>query len=155
MRHLLNITNLYKFTGHELFELRKAHKSHDHVFSILPKWVLTEHKRFQLAEFYLQFSIMDNHDSEYILFDIDSTDDLVAHEISNSGVDDFLAGHDWNSMLGSFEPYTCDDFKNHTLSEGHFIVIELEYKGDETEIDDIIIKPIGFLDKKMELILFS
>jgi len=56
MKTILVLNRFFKFSNNDLYELRKKHKTNDHVFSILPKYTINnDTKNIVPAEYYLQF----------------------------------------------------------------------------------------------------
>jgi len=93
---------------------------------------------------------------KYLLFDINTLDQLLDYEMSNSGVDDLFKECDFKKYLSVFNPLTDDDMKHMTIPLTNYLVVEITYTtsqdyysgGWECESE---IEVIGYLDSQMQL----
>jgi hypothetical protein len=125
-RCLLKV-DLYEFTGEEIGKLRELYQHDRYLHKILPQYTFNEKFGNMLnADGYLQFVY--EGDEKFLLFDLETNDELLGEEISNGGLDNLLKGIDIRPYLEKMMIKKYDDFKR-SLTSAQYLIIELEYFG--------------------------
>lgn len=125
-RCLLKV-DIYEFTGEEIGKLREQFQHDRYLHKILPQYTFNkEHGNMLDADGYLQFVY--EGDEKFLLFDLETNDELLNEEISNGGLDNLLKGIDIRPYLAQMKIRKYDDFKR-SLNSAQYLIIQLEYVG--------------------------
>lgn len=157
VKTLLSV-KLFEVSNNFIYNLSKDKKRHDRVWDLLPKYTINTNKDANnspvIADWYLQF--VGTHEDEidnkkYLLFDLDTQDEILNEEISQGGIEDLFKDFDFKKLLSVFKPHPETDITNFNFPKTNYIVVELEYINGgyeyyETEMN-IYIK--GYLDDNM------
>lgn len=168
MTHLAILAvEAYTINTNEIYELRQEHKRHP--FSKLYPYTINlrdyndnANNNIIQAEYYLQFIgfIKEENPVDYILFDLDTHDNLLGEEISNLGVEDLFKNIDFKKILSNFkiEKY-IDKWK--TLRAPIYLIVEMKYiggydynTGGDSEFE-LEINIIGYLNSNLEKVIFD
>lgn len=169
-RCLLGV-QLYELSTNYMYEIREKQKNANRIFegSLLPEYTINTNKEANnrpiKTDYFLQFVGVfkpENYEAniKYSLFDVNTLDQLLDYEISNSGFDDLFKECDFKKLLSVFKPNTDEDMKHMAIPTTNYLVVEIIYTTTqdfysggwecESEID-----VIGYLDSQMQLKKFE
>jgi hypothetical protein len=156
MKSILVIESLYKFSSKDLYNLRQKHKLDNHVFKILPEYVLRDNGKIDYAENWLQFTgFIENDPIEYFyLFNIYTTDPYLEIEIDNMGITEFWEDFNWIPIFEQLKSNDFSSFEAHLFPNVNHVLVSWEYsnspimtwkiyKDDEPEFKLNYIKPLN------------
>jgi hypothetical protein len=161
---VLLAVSVFEVSGKFIFDLMKNQRNPERVWDILPRFTINTNKNannsITEARYHLQFVPSENNKEKYLLFDLNTSDELLNEEISNSGEEYLFKGFDFKKMLSFFTPGTEEDITKHSLRTSNYIIVELTYNtyedyysgGYETDMD---IDMTGYLDNNMSFTHFD
>lgn len=153
----------YKITDHDINDLYKKYKKHSSVFSKLFKYTFNTNKsalnQIIIAEDHLQWigTIIDKKPIEYTLFNIQTFDNLLEHEISMVGEEELFKEIDFKKLLNTSTICTYKDFGD-KLDRPQYFIVKITYNcegGDYIGGDyycEMELDIIGYLNNKYDKI---
>lgn len=149
---LLNVI-VYEFTGDEIGKLKEKYINKNRFYEeVLPPYCLNSGGSIERSADWFQW--IDRGEDKYILFDAQTTDRLLADEISNGGLEQIFDDIKLKSIFESFQKCGFEDFNRSTLLS-QYLVIELRYlthfNGEYTDYS-MESSLLGFLDYNLKLI---
>lgn len=130
---ILNL-QLFKVKTSEIYGLTLANPKRDEVFKRLPKYVIRDNGKVDLAACYLQFvgTFAGEKEEEYIMFDVYSMDPFLEAESEGGGLDYFLNNDvemDWTVVFAAPVTFRKLDDRYKSLYDVDRLVFQLEYIG--------------------------
>ena len=153
--------NGYYIKDSEIGKIRDAYHNRGHWEQLLPYTINnnpTANHQPIIAEYYLQFAGDEKEETEHLLFDINTADDLLANEISMCGVEEFYQHEDFQKIISYFK-FPKYDERHRWLEAPFYILVEMNFH-TYVDIDGIIegdldSKIVGYLDENLNKILWE
>lgn len=163
-RGLVGIS-LYELSNNYIHKLRSSKFKPDAWHTLVPEYTIatTESGKniIHPCEYYLQFvGFTETPENEkYLVFDLNSIDNLINEEVSASDWDDFFKDVDFKKILDVFPKQTDYDMKNHSMPRFNYLVVDLEYDfsydHDGGYDSEMYVNVVGYLNHNMELVKFE
>lgn len=158
-RSLLGI-NIFEIDSDFLYEQRKSRFKSESIFNILPKYIFGNNGNILEAEYYLQFigQVKEEKNQKFILFEIQTLDDILFEEIKDIGECEFLneISTYLKDVINKLPKKNIEEFQKHCFNKTSYLVVDILYISHGTYgVDyetDVEYNLIGYLDKDLKLI---
>lgn len=156
IKTLLSV-KLFEVSNNFIYNLSKDKPRHDKVWDLLPKYTINNNdganNRPVIADWYLQFvgTHEDINNKKYLLFDLDTQDEILNEDIAQAGIEDLFKDFDFNKLLSVFKPQPETDITNFNFPKTNYIVVELNYLtgGFDYYETELVVNIKGYLDDNM------